>query len=453
MARLFSGAAPAYTAGVQSPPRPPGRETVMQRLLLAVGLAALTFLAPDAVQPSRAADAEPPAFAPSDWPWWRGPRRDGTADPDQRPPLKWAEGENVLWKVPVPGRGHGSPVVVGDQVFLTTAEHDRQVQSVLCLDRRTGKTVWQAEVHRGGFTDGGNNKSSLASSTPACDGRRVFINFLNNRAIWTTALSRDGKRLWQTKVADYVLHQGFGSSPAVYGPLVIVSADHKGAGVIAALDRATGKEVWSRPRPKLPNYASPIILEASGREQLVMTGCNLVSSFEPLTGKTLWEVKGATEECVTSAVTDGRHVFTSGGYPRNHVAAVKADGSGIAWDNKTRVYVPSMLFRDGHLYAVMDEGNAVCWKSDTGAEVWKGRLGGTFSASPVLVGEHILATNESGKTYVFKASPKEFDLVAENQLGNEVFATPTVCGGRIYMRIVVKQNGSRQEKLVCIGTK
>jgi outer membrane protein assembly factor BamB len=152
-------------------------------------------------------------------------------------------------------------------------------------------------------------------------------------------------------------------------------------------------------------------------------------------------------------VTDGKHVFTSGGYPRNHVAAVKADGSGIAWDNKTRVYVPSMLFRDGHLYAVMDEGNAVCWKTDTGTEVWKGRLGGTFSASPVLVGEHILATNEAGKTYVFKANPKEFDLVAENQLGNEVFATSTVCGGRIYMRIAVKQNGTRQEKLACIGAK
>src|SRR5206468_10553115 len=124
-----------------------------------------------------------------------------------RPPLKWGEDENVLWKALVPGRGHGSPVVVGDQVFLATAEHDRQVQSVFCFDRRTGKRAWQAEVHRGGFTGGGNAKSSLASSTAACDGRRVFINFLNGRAIWTTARGRDGKRLWQTKVADYVLHQ------------------------------------------------------------------------------------------------------------------------------------------------------------------------------------------------------------------------------------------------------
>src|SRR5262249_6420955 len=151
----------------------------------------------------------------------------------------------------------------------------------------------------------------------------------------------------------------------------------------------------------------------AGREQLVLTGCNLVSSFEPLTGKTLWEVKGATEECVTSAVTDGQHVFTSGGYPRNHVAAVRADGSGkVAWENTTRVYVPSMLVKGGHLYAVSDAGIAFCWKCDTGKEVWKGRLGGTFSASPVLVGEHILATNESGRTFVFRATPAAFEVVA-----------------------------------------
>jgi outer membrane protein assembly factor BamB len=151
-------------------------------------------------------------------------------------------------------------------------------------------------------------------------------------------------------------------------------------------------------------------------------------------------------------VTDGKHVFTSGGYPRNHVSAVKADGSGVAWENKTRVYVPSMLVRDGHLFAVMDEGVAVCWKSDTGAEVWKGRLAGTFSASPVLVGEHILAINETGRSYVFKATPKGFELVAESRLGDEVFATPAVCGGRVFMRVAVKDKG-RQEKLYCIGGK
>src|SRR5262249_35133518 len=162
------------------------------------------------------------------------------------------------------------------------------------------------------------NKSSQASSTPACDGQRVFINFLNDGAVYATALTLDGKRIWQTKVADYVLHQGFGSSPAVYQSLVIVSADNKGGtGAIVGLDRATGKEVWRQDRPKTPNYTSPIILKVDGKEQLLFTGCDLVSSFEPLSGKKFWEIKGSTTECVTSTVTDGDLIFTSGGYPKN----------------------------------------------------------------------------------------------------------------------------------------
>jgi outer membrane protein assembly factor BamB len=388
----------------------------------------------------------------ADWPWWRGIHRNGVADADRRPPLKWSETENVLWKCPVPGRGHGSPIVVGDQVFLATAEPKREVQSVLCYHRRTGKQLWQAEVHRGGFVQGGNGKSTHASSTPACDGKRVFINFLNSGAVYTTALSRDGRRLWQTKISDYVLHQGYGSSPAVYGPLVIVSADNKGGGAVAALDRTTGKVVWTRSRPRTPNYASPIILNAAGRDQLLMTGCDLVCGLDPLTGKVLWEVKGSTTECVTSTVTDGRLMFTSGGYPRNHVSAVKADGSGeVVWENNTRVYVPSLLVKDGYLYAVQDAGTAVCWRCPTGEEVWKGRLAGTFSASPILVGEHILATNESGRTFVFKASPTAFEVVAENRLGDEALATPAVCGGHICMRVAKQDKGRRQEWLYYLG--
>jgi hypothetical protein len=309
-------------------------------------------------------DVEPITFGPDDWPWWRGPNRNGVADAKQKPPLKWSATENVLWKSPVDGRGHGSPTVVGDQVLLATADHEAQAHYVLCYHRQTGKLQWSTAIHRKGFAMGGNGKSSQASSTVACDGRRIIVNFLHKGAIYTTALSREGRRLlWQTKVTDYVLHQGFGSSPAVYKSLVIVSADNKGTGVLAALERATGKEVWRQERPKLPNYASPIILNVAGREQLLMTGCNLVAGLDPLTGKKLWEIKGSTEECVTSTVTDGQLIYTSGGYPRNHVSAIRADGSGkVAWENNTRVYVPSMLVKDGHLYAVLDAGFAVCWK-------------------------------------------------------------------------------------------
>lgn len=337
-------------------------------------------------------------------------------------------------------------------MFLATADHEREVQSVLCYHRRTGERLWQAEVHRGGFAEKGNSKSSLASSTAACDGRRVFINFLHKGAIYTSALSRQGKLLWQTKVADYVLHQGFGSSPALYQSLVIVSADNKGGGTIAALRRATGEVVWKRERPKAPNYTSPIILRVAGREQLLMTGCDLVTGLDPLTGRQLWEIKGSTTECVTSTVTDGQRIFTSGGFPKNHLSAVRADGSGeVVWERNTRVYVPSLLVHRGHLFGVLDAGIAMCWRCDTGEEVWKGRLGGTFSASPVLVGDHLFATNEAGRTFIFKATPETFELVAENRLGDEVLATPTICGGRIYMRVATLDKGRRRERLYCLG--
>jgi outer membrane protein assembly factor BamB len=403
-------------------------------------------------RPRGVADADRVNLAPTDWPWWRGPDRNGVAAASQKPPLKWSATRNVLWKCPVPGRGHGSPIVVGDQVFLATAEEENQTQSVLCHDRRTGKRLWQAVVHRGGFEKKGNVKASLASSTVACDGRRLFVNFLNGGAVYTTALSRDGTRLWQTKISDYVVHQGYGSSPAIYGPLVIVSADNKGGGAVAGLERATGKVVWKRERPRTPNYASPIILTVAGRDQLLLTGCDLVTSLDPLTGKQLWEIEGATTECVSSTVTDGKRIITSGGFPKNHVAAVEADGSGkVAWRNNIRVYVPSMLLRDGHLYAVSDNGIAYCWKSDSGKEVWKGRLGGTFSSSPVLAGDLIFATSESGRTFLFKATPAGLKLIAENQLGNQVMATPAISGGRIYLRVTLQEKGRRQEMLFCIG--
>ena len=393
-----------------------------------------------------------PTFGSTDWPWWRGPNRDGIAAADQKPPMKWSETENILWKIRVPGRGHGAPIVVRDRVFLTAANDS---QWLLCFDRKTGKELWRHEAHRGGVVPKGtpnNAKASYASCTPACDGERVIVNFLNAGAVYATAVDLKGQRVWQTKITDYTLHQGFGSSPAIYKSLAIVSADNNGTGAIAGLDRITGKIVWTRSRPKLPNYASPIVHTIDGKDQLLFIGCDLVTSLDPLTGKEIWEAKGATTECVTSTVTDGKRVFTSGGYPKNHVSAVYADGSGkLAWENKTRVYVPSMWVRSGHLFAVTDDGFATCWKSDTGMEVWKEPLGGGFTASPVPVGDLVYATNEAGKTFVFKATPTEFELVAENKLGDEAMATATICGGRIYMRVAVKKNGLREEVLYCIG--
>lgn len=391
-------------------------------------------------------------LARNDWPWWRGPNRNGVADGRQELPLEWSETKNVLWKAKVPGRGHASPTVVGNRVFLPTADEAKEAQSVLCYDRRSGQQLWKVDVHTGALERRGHQKSSQASATIASDGERIFVNFLHDGAIYTTALGLDGKQLWQTKISDFVTHQGFGSSPAVFQSLVLVSTDNKGGGVIAALDRRDGKVVWRQSRPNQPNYTSPAILQVAGREQTILAGCDHISSFDPLTGTRLWEIEGSTTECVGSIVTDGTLVFASGGYPDKLTVAVRGDGSGtVAWKNNVQTYVPSMLVHDGYLYTVTDAGVAMCWEAATGDERWKSRLGGTFNASLVLVGDRILAANQEGDVFIFKADPEKFELLAKNHLGEDVFATPTVCGGTIYLRVAQRTGETRQEWLYAIG--
>ena len=247
---------------------------------------------------------EPIKVEKTDWAWWRGPNHDGSIETGAVT-TEWSESENVVWKAKVPGRGHGSAIIVGDQVLIAGADKGRGVQSVVCFDFATGKQAWESIVHQGGIYKGGNKKASQASSTPACDGERIYASFLNKGAIHTSAISRKGDVLWTTKISDYIVHQGYGASPLLFEDLVIVSADNKGGGKVAALRRSSGDIVWEHKRPKKPNYPSPVIYELFGKKQLILTGCDLVTSLDPRTGKEHWQVKGATTECVTTSVTDG----------------------------------------------------------------------------------------------------------------------------------------------------
>ena len=357
----------------------------------------------------------------------------------------------MSFRADVAGRGYGSPIVVGNNVILQVADQQQDVQAVACYDRGDGRLLWQTTVHRGGLTTK-NEKSTAASSTPACVGDRLFVNFLNGDAVYTTALDLSGQQLWQTKICDYVIHQGYGSSPAVYRDLVLVAADNKAGGSLQALRQDTGEVQWQRDRPQKPNYPSPVVLRVAGRDQLLMTGCDLVTGLDPLTGDILWETAGSTTECVTSTVTDGTRIFTSGGYPRNHMSAVRADGSGtIEWENKNRVYVPSMLVVGDHLYAVTDAGIATCWHSETGKEVWRSRVGGSFSSSPVLVNDQIYATNDSGETFIFNASRKASTCWRRiSWVRRSSRLRPFVTAG-IYTRVAEWIDGQRQERLYCVG--
>ena len=419
------------------------------RYYVSIHLLLMSFVSLQAAEPNKVNDGF--TVSAKDWPWWRGPDRNGEASMDQKPPTEWSASKNVVWKVALLGRGHGSVAIMGARIFLQTADEASGAQVVICINRTNGSQLWSTTVHpNGGMRK--NNKSTAASSTPACDGERIFVNFPNNGALMTTALDLRGKQLWQTKICDYIEHQGYGSSPALYQSLVLVSADNKAGGAIAALDRKSGEIVWRRERPQMPNYPSPIVLNVAGKDQLLMTGCDKVSSFNPLNGETLWEVDGATTECVTSTVTDGSRIFTSGGYPKNHISAVLADGSGKkAWEIDSRLYVPSLVIRGGYLYGVLDAGIAVCWKADTGEEVWKARLGGTFSSSPVLVGEKLYATSEVGETFIYRAEPTKFEQLSKCKLGDEVLSTLVICDSRIYYRAALQVDGKREEFLYCLG--
>jgi outer membrane protein assembly factor BamB len=389
-----------------------------------------------------------------DWPWWRGPQRNGHAHPDQKLPAKLDGQRDLLWEAEVPGRGHGSPIIVGERVYLVTADEKAETQSLLAYDRRTGQAVWKSEIHRGGLPPKINKKATHASNSPAFDGERLYVTFVNGGAAQTTAVSLQGDKLWTTKITDYVVHQGYGASPQVYKSLLLVSADNKKAGAVCGLDRASGDIVWKVERPKIANYVSPIVHHLDGRDQLVLSGCEKVMSLNPMTGKTLWETKGSTQETVSSIVTDGARIFVSGGWPKNHVHAVEADGSGkVAWRNISRVYVPSMLVHEGYLYAVMDGGAAMCWNCKTGERQWKGLLGGTYYSSPVLLGDRIHVISENGEYSEFKADPAKFERVHRAQIGEQVFATPVVCGGRFYARVAEFVDDVRKEKLLCLGAR
>lgn len=383
------------------------------------------------------------------WPAWRGPHQDGRVL-DERPPTTWTA-ETLAWKTPIPGRGHSSPVIDRNRIFLTTADETQKSQSVLAYDLATGQPVWQRKVFDQGLDQKTHKRNSQATCTIACDGERIFASFLNEHAVWIIALDYEGRELWRQSAGDYTSFWGYSASPTLYGETVIVAADHIDGGYVTALDRDTGKKLWSTPRPKSHNYTSPVVHRTGDKDQLLLAGCDQFSAYDPATGRELWTSAVTTLECVGTAVVHGATAFASGGYPKKETVCVKTDGSGeILWRNNVQSYVPSLLAHEGFLYAVIDSGIAYCWECRTGEEKWKQRLGGTFNASPILAGENIYAAREDGTTFVFRATPEKFEKVAENHLGHEIFATPAFVKNRIYFRIAETIAGQRQESLICV---
>ena len=384
---------------------------------------------------------EAPAADAANWPAWRGPHGNGHGD-GQAVPLRWDKSQNVLWKAEVPGRGHSSPVVFGDRIFLTTADEGAKTQSILAYDRRRGDQIWQTIAHRDGFMRN-HQKNSHASATPACDGERVYSVFINGTGLHVTATDLDGNIVWQREAGKFVSEHGYGSSPVLYESVVIVNGESLEKSFITALDRETGETVWRTPTKTTGNhggFGTPIVRRLAGKDQLLLMGIENTSSYNPRDGKPIWTCKGPAEVNAGTVVTHGDLVIASGGYPEKEILGIRADGTGdvteshVVWRKSNGMtYVPTALVNDGHLFIVNDQGVASCLDVASGRRIWQERLRGNFSASPTLAAGYLFVPNEAGMTYVLRAS-SAFDVVAENDLGDGGFATPSICDSQIFLR-------------------
>lgn len=391
-----------------------------------------------------------------DWTQWRGPTGNCVAESGQTVPTTWNTSQNVIWKAEVLGRGHSSPIVVGDLIVLTSADERGQQQGVFAFDRTTGDSKWGTLVSRGGLPKT-HNKNTHASATACSDGKNIFAVFNHHNKVEAISLDMKGTIVWKQDVGGFApkkYQYGYAASPTLYNGLLIVSGETDTGAWLKALDAETGRFAWQQTRPQRLNWGSPIVANVAGKDQLLLSGGERISSYDPKTGRPLWSVSALASATCGTVVWDDDTVYASGGYPKRETAAVKADGSGtIRWKNTAKCYEQSMLYHDDHLYAVDDQGIAFCWHAKSGREKWKSRLQGPVSASPVLVGDTIYASNERGTTFVFKASPDSFQSVARNQLGDSSFATPTVVDNRMYLRVAAGDGASRRETLYAIGTR
>jgi outer membrane protein assembly factor BamB len=379
-----------------------------------------------------------------DWPGWRGARHDGTVA-DKGYPLTWSAKSNVKWKLELPGTGHASPVVSKGKVFAVGCVEADKTRVLYCVDRKTGKLLWEKPVVVSEL-EKKHSENSWASSTPAADGEHVYVTFLDKVQLRVYCYDYDGKLIWEKNPGEFHSMHGFSSPPMLYKNLVIVNADQDApagkTAYIVAFDRNTGEEKWRIDRPnKLRSYCPPVVVEADGKKQMVLTGSKCVTSYDPDTGKQLWIIDGPTEQFVSSVVLHDGVLLLTAGFPVYWVMAIDPSGSGnvtkthVLWSKKNEGgYVPSPVADHGKLFLVDDKGAASCWEVKTGKMYWQEQLGRVkFHASAVVADGRIYLTSDEGVTYVLKASD-DYELLAKNPLGEKVLASLAFSDGDIFVR-------------------
>ena len=416
-----------------------------------------------------------PAYA-GDWPGWLGPGGLGVA-PENAIPTQWDMAKNVKWKAKIPGLGHSSPIVWKNRVFVTTAvSNDPAADNwqkgfpmatrpgdtaaiswmVLCFDRDSGELLWQRTAAEEVPINFRHLKNSYASQTPVTDGTHVYA-FFGDQGMF--CYDFQGNLIWNRDLGDFATRQnwGLGSSPVLYENLIIQTCDQEtGDSFIVALDKTTGDIVWRQDRKEQSSWSTPHLYLGGSRPELIVNATNAVRSYDPATGKMLWECRGpATSITTPTPVSSGGLIFVSSGFVRDPIRPITAFVPGasgditlkegatnsefIRWRQPTAApYIPTPITDGAYIYVLYDQGFFACYEAKTGREVYgKQRLGsGTnFSASPLVIGDRVFCFSEDGDVYVIKAGP-EFEILAINPVGEGMMATPAVSNGMMFVRTI-----------------
>lgn len=385
------------------------------------------------------------------WPGWRGPRGDGSAENDSRLPVKWNIAENTLWKTPLPGKGHASPIIWENRIFIVSALDETRDRALICLERESGRILWQQTVLQSP-PERIHKLNSLASSTPVTNGKLIFVSFLDRDEMFIAAYDFSGKEIWKKRPGTFSSIHGYCSSPILWNNKLIINGDHDGEAYIVALDQSNGNLIWKTPRPnKTRSYCTPIIRQIENRNQMILSGSKSVASFDPDSGKQHWIIDGPTEQFVASLVYNGDLLFMTCGFPERHMMAIRPTGTGnvtethVAWrTTRSASYVPSPVAIGDYFLVVADNGVASCFIAKSGERLWNERLPRRHSASVIAANGLAYFLSDQGVMSVIRPG-KEFDLVAQSELGEQCNASPAIYGGNFYIR--------GDKHLFCIGKK
>lgn len=378
----------------------------------------------------------PARGAKKQWPGFRGPTGQGIAQ-KQKIPLTWSETENVRWKAELDGEGNSSPIVWDRKVFITSASEDGKVRELFCFNRPDGELLWKKAAPEPAYIEKLYWKNTYASTTPVTDGERVIAFFGNSGFV---CYNMDGELQWTQSVGEFITTHGPGTNIVMYKNKVILIQDQiNDESVFVALDKNTGEILWSQQREKNYCWASPVIVRIKGKDEMIYNGSFKVVGYDPDTGEEIWSVNGPSKEAVPMIITGGGLIYSQSG--RNGpILAIRPGGKGdvtdthLFWKNiNGGPHVPSAVYYQKRLYVIDDTGTLSCISALSGQLVWKVRLKGRFSMSPVLSGNKIIISNEKGLTSIFKAGDS-FELIAENDLKEETLASPAVLGGQIFIR-------------------